>query len=227
MILSESECVAATLRGLAQLTQVYSSEFGDLLNRLKNLGDVGLTGGSIRDWSLGRFPRDIDLAVATSATILRDSIESSEYLIGRTSFGGYRLKIDAILCDVWALEDTWSIKQQSSFLVSFDSLVRTAFFNADAVVFNVHTGELHEYGFLEAMEQRMLDIVNEQNPFPHICAARALVFKQNYQMRWSKRVREFVRKWTEEDLVAAQIEHYGCALVSAEKTREYLASGAD
>jgi hypothetical protein len=188
-----------------------------------------IVGGAIRDLllgPLGLWPRDIDAIVeGCSANELNAAF--GDMFVRRTSFGGLHLRHTAeikgvttakydVLFDIWCLQDTWGIKEQR-LAPTIESFLDTPFLNIDSVAVPLPTGGsslvTYERGFFQAIKTRTLEINSEPNPFPFVCAVRALILAAKLDFWIGPRLASFIqtlmRSASPTELIQAQISHYG------------------
>jgi len=161
-----------------------------LLEKLSKAGPAVIFGGAIRDWIVGKTPRDIDIVLDCPSK----SLEFLNQKSNKNKFGGYFLKIDGIEFDIWNLDATWAFKNDAKFSKNLKTLTQTVFFNMDTVLYYLDTGKLQDDGFTQAMESKTLDIVYEPNPFPFLCVSKALVALTKYDMRASDKLKRFIEE---------------------------------
>lgn len=141
-------------------------DIGDLIDRLIPVGDCAIFGGLPRDFAReGRdaFKSDVDVVVDAAPGALNA-------LLGqmggqRNRFGGYRLKYGRFDFDVWALQTTWAASTGHVEVHSLTDLVKTTFFDCDAVLFHCRTLEIsRSERFWTSIEHGIVDINLEANP---------------------------------------------------------------
>ncbi len=168
-----------------------NANVAQLIERLNKAGPVVILGGALRDWIVGKTPRDIDLVLDCP----NKSLEFlAQYKAEKNKFGGYYFKIDDVEFDVWNLDSTWAFKKDSSFTKNLKTLTKTVFFNMDAVLYYLDTDKLQDDGFGQAMESKTLDIVFEPNPFPFLCVSKALCALQKYELRASDNLNRYIEE---------------------------------
>ena len=158
-------------------TRTYAPGLDAILTSIRPLGEVVAFGGLLRNaalFGLDDFRSDIDLVIALSEpTLLDGALES--FRPERTSLGGYRLRVDSFQVDIWSLESTWAFKEGFVKEVSVDNLVRTTFFNWDAIAFSLDSGRLfYRENYVEDVLNHFLDVVLASNPNPLGMAARTI-----------------------------------------------------
>jgi len=158
-------------------TRTYAPGLNALLTAVRPLGEVVAFGGLLRNaalFGLSDFRSDIDLVVALSnEEALKDVLHT--FRPSRTAFGGYRFRVDSFQVDIWPLESTWAFREGLVKDVSIPNLVRTTFFNWDAIAFSLDSGRLfHREDYLDHVAKRFLDVVLAQNPNPFGMAVRTI-----------------------------------------------------
>lgn len=160
-----------------------------LIAKLNRCGPAVIFGGAVRDWIIGKTPRDIDIVLDCP----NNSLEFlSNFKAQKNRFGGYYIKIGNLELDIWNLDSTWAFSKDPQFKKNLKTLTQTVFFNMDAVLFYLDTNHLQDDGFTQAMESRVLDIVYEPNPFPYLCVSKALCALTKYDMRPSENLKRFI-----------------------------------
>jgi hypothetical protein len=151
-------------------------EIADLIGHLGTLGEVGIFGGMPRDIAWGGadgFRSDVDLVVDASAEALAELMRDAAAV--RNRFGGYRVTGARHVYDVWALQTTWAAASGHVAVTNLADLVRTTFFDCDAVVYLCSSGRIHHGGgALAWLRDDRVDLNLEANPNPAGAALRAL-----------------------------------------------------
>lgn len=119
------------------LQECLSEEMRSILNAISLKTEVYVFSGMIRNFFLGESCfRDLDIVVGDVNCVI-DAInaatENVDFSIN--SFGGLKVKIQNLSIDLWELDKTWGIQNESMELSPY-SLLRTAFFNFSAIVFD-------------------------------------------------------------------------------------------
>lgn len=190
-------------------------------------------GGTLRDLMVhgaGTEPRDVDVVV-DGASIEDLTKLFQDVVVRRTRFGGLHLNVRGWMVDVWPLSDTWALRELGVGSRDFQALTRTTFLNVEAVVIDLTNHrrmgrQIYSSGFFEAIRGRALDINLEENPFPELCAIRALVTASKLRYGLSKRLASYVAHHVGtaplEYSVAVQLSHYGRARLDAETLHAWL-----
>ncbi|MFN4175250.1 MAG: hypothetical protein ACK4HV_09130 [Parachlamydiaceae bacterium] len=139
----------------------------DILSQLEKVGDVYVVGGIVRDLAFyGANERpisDIDFVITGRVRAL-DTL-ATRLGATRNRFGGYGLKRGGYKIDFWSLHNTWAKVNRHVRVNSAKDLVKTTFFDWDAVVYGVSTREIYAMpGYIDRLNKRILDINLEENP---------------------------------------------------------------
>lgn len=161
-------------------------DIGDLIDRLSSLGDCAIFGGLPRDFAReGRdaFKSDVDIVVDAGS----GGLDALLGQIGgrRNRFGGYRLKYGRFEFDVWALQMTWAASTGHVEVHSLTDLIKTTFFDCDAVLFHCRTFEItRSERFWTSIKYGIVDINLEANPHYIGTLARTLriLFERRQQL---------------------------------------------
>jgi hypothetical protein len=192
-----------------------------------------LFGGALRDlmiYGSAYKPRDVDIVVAE---ITADRIASvfSDCVVKRTRFGGLHLQCNTWSFDIWPLADTWALRNSAKPHAEFEDLPRTTFLNVEAVATDLSTKpgrarQVRENGFFESIAEGMLDINNEENPFPTLCVVRTLITAAQLRFSMSRRLCKYLvhygKQVSPDELVDVQLKHYGTSKKTAEEFHYWI-----
>ncbi len=155
--------------------------FFGILKKVDN-DKLAIFGGAVRDWYLGKKPKDIDIVLDCSPDII--SMLASNFKHKKSQFDGYQLEIDGINLDVWRLEDSWCFKQGNDNFAtrpSWYNLVCSTPFYMDAVLV-FKSGLVLQNGFYEAMDNKVIELQSSVNKNPKLfIVQRAFRFKEKYK----------------------------------------------
>ncbi len=170
-------------------------EVKTLLDQLQDIGEVVIFGGMLRDLSLlgnEGFDSDIDLVIDTDKEDELDAFLQS-YKPVRNKFGGYRLRLSRWEVDIWPLKSTWAFKKGYVKNRSFADLCKTTFFDWDGIVYNVGDGSiLAVEGYLDHINEGLLDINLENNPNPMGNIVKAFRYREKYGAGFSSRLAKYI-----------------------------------
>ena len=178
-------------------TTSHRREITHTLKGLSELGRVIVFGGAIRDMALRGTrepPSDIDVVLESAGP---EDVESFMSTIGatRNRFGGFRFSTSRWKFDVWRLEDTWALRNHLVHGASGEALLKTTFFDWDAVAYDFSNRKLLvSDGYFERLERRIIDINLPDNPNPIGNARRALRIFVSGNAALSPRLADFVVK---------------------------------
>lgn len=130
---------------------------------------VWIFGGMLRDIGLfGRsgFTSDIDIVFAGEREDLRRLL--SHFRVDHVEvnkLGGMRFRYRSLDFDIWCLSDTWAFKENIIPLEDAQSLLHTTLMSWDAVLYDVHRGEiLTPENYLQNLKRGYLELVLDATP---------------------------------------------------------------
>lgn len=184
----------------------------------------------IRDGRFGR-PRDVDIVVSgVSIECLREQFH--ECVKRETRFGGLQLERAAWQFDIWPLEQTWALQNESECETCFSMLPLTTFFNLEAIAVDawsspgkpraVYSGDDQ---FFTGLLDKVLEINREENPFPALCVIRAFVFASSTGFSIGPRLARYLVRHADipdEDLLDIQQKHYGRPRIDRDTIRRWM-----
>lgn len=191
-----------------------------LARLLQNDWSAVLFGGVLRDLAVSErveVPRDADVVVYGPS---RQDLENvfGDLVTHKNRFGGLRLRTQGWLIDIWRLQDTWAVKTGLVPAQGIEDLVRTTFFNIEAIAADIHTVKgrpRHVYSsrFFDAITEQTLDVNLEENPYPGLCVVRTILMAIRLDFLLSRRLASYVVKQASKismtRLIEAQESHYG------------------
>lgn len=142
-----------------------------LISSISELGAPAIFGGAIRDlfwYDVHKFRSDIDVVIKLDEgnKKLFDSICYSRAAVVN-KWGGYRIIEDGREFDLWALEDTWAIKQGHVLGDDLNVLPYTTFFSVDSACYDIKEDEFYTRdNYFEDLKSRHVEIVCKVNPEP-------------------------------------------------------------
>lgn len=158
-------------------------EISETISRLRPLGDVAIFGGMLRDLArggAGAFRSDVDLVVDCEAEELDRFVR--DLPVARNKFGGYRFVGRRFAYDLWALPNTWAVREGHVAAQGLADLTKTTFFDCDAVVYDAGTRAIHwSDGYLDQLQARTVEINLEDNPNRLGVLARTLRILYDWQ----------------------------------------------
>ncbi|MDU9691126.1 hypothetical protein O0Q50_08105 [Priestia aryabhattai] len=169
-----------------------------MVKSLENQSELLLFGGSIRDYMDNKFnevPRDFDIVLSNSTLNVLKNIQAIKCSVRSNKFGGYKVLVDDLVFDFWHLEDTWAFKKKIVPFNNISDLNKTVFLNIDAAFYNLNNECFYEKEFLDGLNNKILDIILTENPFPDLNLARAFILKYKYDMKLSKRLSLYFINW--------------------------------
>lgn len=187
--------IAAFIRGSE------GDDIGRLVDQLDQFGEVAIFGGLPRDFARvgsANFNSDVDVVVDTPAGVLENVLRPMGAEVNR--FGGYRMRYGRFEFDIWALERTWAVSAGHVAVQSLTDLVKTTFFDCDAILYHCRTSTISRSGsFWSNLHRGVVDINLEANPHQVGTLARTLRVLFDWQQSLSPKLADY--------LVAGLAEH--------------------
>jgi hypothetical protein len=194
---------------------MFGAEILGLLDQLAMCGRVAIFGGVLRDLALhgaAARPRDIDVVIECEASEgLAQTLRTLRP--SRNRYGGFRLRNRWWSYDVWQVQETWAVRQGLVRAGSIDDLVRTTFFDWDAVLYEYRSGEITAIdGYFGRLSAQIVDVNLAENPNPLGNLVRALrLFAAGEAALGSRLIRyadDQLRCFTDEEVMAAEASAY-------------------
>ncbi|WP_285316036.1 hypothetical protein [Providencia rettgeri] len=190
---------------------------------LEEKNDVFLFSGVIRDYFLYKDKssnfnvRDIDIVVSDIDKFHSTFKNIVKY--NKNSFGGLKLYFNDINIDVWQANSTWGLnrvlpkdKNPSNII---NTLPKTVFFNCSSILFDFQNKkfiENEDNSFQFFLNNRVLDIVLEDNPLPELCVLNTIYYTKKYDLKISSKLECYVKdkfsKIEMDRFIKIQIKHF-------------------
>ena len=126
----------------------------------------------LRELRLGN--RDIDLVVdgAKSSRELHDKVK--RYCIRQNEFGGAKCKVSStgVIFDVWRIEDHVGMSSAPE-PHTVEQLLRHNLLDVDAILLDLQTGDLYDYGCLAAIKEGHISLLGNDGISKDFAAAQA------------------------------------------------------
>lgn len=168
------------------------------LTQLMSEANIYLFGGAVRDYLNGDINKARDLDFVLECKNVNSYIDIAMYIYGgvkytKNRFGGYKITFNNHLTiDIWNIQDTWAFKT-NKLMTSPSNLLKTVYLNIDSLVYCLNTDKYIDNcdkNYYEIMKNGILDIVFEDNPQIELNLLRALVLRDKYKMKLSKKLKE-------------------------------------
>jgi hypothetical protein len=155
----------------------YGLEVTNVLGRLAELGRVAVFGGALRDLALygpEACPSDIDRVIECEEQ--RDLAHFlTPFQPRRNRFGGFRFRTERWSFDAWCFHDTWAVREGLVEARYVDDLVRTTFFDWDALLYVHASGTVKALpDYFNRLGSLTVDVNLAENPNPLGNMIRAL-----------------------------------------------------
>jgi hypothetical protein len=128
------------------------------------------------------------------------------------------------------LADTWGFRSQH-IVPRIEDFPGTTFLNIDSCAFELLKPQgrergLFEKGFFAGIAHRTLDVNYAPNPYPHVCAVRALLLAAELNFTLRRPLAEYILHHSAtggvKAFVEAQQSHYGTVRSNAHELDEWL-----
>jgi hypothetical protein len=158
--------------------------------------ELVLVGGLLRDLFLDRTlnieprPADIDIVIFGAGSIdeIRKKLRKTKTNQTTNSFGGikYRFRPQGIIFDLWRIEDHANMDAAQK-PYSIEQLLKHNLLDVDALALDYKTGNLHNYGALEALAEGHIGLVGREGKSAKFAAAQiahvlAVCYKTNFPL---------------------------------------------
>lgn len=196
------------------------SDFLDFISHVNAVGGVYIFGGLLRDLAIfGKkgFGSDVDVVVEGDWESCEDYLEGVGAV--RNKFGGFRLVVSGVPVDIWNAQETWAIRRGLVEYQSVASLVNTTVLNWDAILMNWTTKNfICSDNYLDQINERLLDVVLEDNPNPigmavrvfrHLCSKDA----RRISINAADYLTHCASLFSFEEIRAAEIKSYRNSLI--------------
>jgi hypothetical protein len=169
-----------------------------MIESLESNSELLLFGGCIRDYmehGFHQIPRDFDIVLSNSDQNLFELLQSINCSMKPNKFGGFKVIIDDLKFDFWHLKDTWAFKNNKVSYNNINDLNKTVFLNIDAAFYNLSNRCLYDEYFTNAINNKVLDIILTENPFPDLNITKAFKLKHKYDLGLSKQLSTYFINW--------------------------------
>ncbi len=192
----------------------------ELFEQLLLVGDLYLIGGILREYrDKGDIEnlRDADFVIQVKNHAAWRKLLTL-YATENNRFGGYKLKCSGLLIDIWELENTWAFQHDILTCKKDEYLTylpQTVFLNIDSIIYDINNDIWYDEIYVQAMQEKVLDVVLKDNPFITLNIIRAMILRMKYQLKYSNRLREIFLSEVQKhkdivyDLLEIQINRYG------------------
>jgi hypothetical protein len=190
-------------------------DLSELCDRFPKYWGIYVLGGVLRNLLLKQLCEtsivnaDVDIVVsgATSTAELHSLLQKS--YLRQNEFGGVKCQISdpGILFDVWRIEDH-ATQRGAPPPHTIKQLLRHNLLDIDAVLWDIRTGYLYDYGCLDAIRRQRIDLLGEQGISQDFAAAQVVHllivwFKTGFEL--SDEAFVFVRESCNSDEVRSEI----------------------
>lgn len=202
------------------------------INGLSEAGEMLLFGGGVRSYFENAYqimPRDFDIVINTQTVDI--SMFFDDYPYKRNRFGGFKVELDDMLFDIWSISCTWAFRSGKVAFEQPEDLTKTVFLNHDAIVYNLNKCEIYDGGYYQSRQDKILDIVLCENPFPGLNVLRAIILEKKHGYKFSQCLYSYLIDWIKsvekqkdplELLLNIQSSHYGYEQLTPDEIYESI-----
>ena len=188
----------------------------EFINFLCEKNTVIIFGGFVRDYlfNVENKYRDVDIVVDVDSNILETLIKKyfNTVAVSVNQFNGFKIQLNNISVDIWALKDTWAIKNG---YFTKEHLLDTVYLNIDAYAFDLSTRS-----YIDNCDKKTLpneiDICFHINPNEELNLIRCLVLSQKYKLGVSDLLKRKIINLIidKNNIEKLQINHYGKVMIT-------------
>lgn len=196
-------------------------------------------GGALRSLVISRYwqhragrPRDIDIVVQGEG-IARFQKAFEHLPAKQNRFGGLQMRNRDWLFDIWPVDATWAFRQREIVAPGFSQLPDTTFLNIEAIAMDVWTDPgrprtIYDGAglFYDGVVNRLIEINMEDNPYPGLCVARALVFASQSGFGLGPKLARYIAlhgpTMAKADMERVQLQHYGAIRIHEGLMRQWI-----
>lgn len=123
------------------IPEIYDFEFN---------GDLYLIGGAIKNILMGENFKDIDIVIISNENRIKSFINEKKLSYEVNSFGGYKIKKDTLMIDMWTTNDLYKAME----------------YTYDGLFYNIYSDLLIPCGFTHSIENKVQIKINTDNIHP-------------------------------------------------------------
>jgi hypothetical protein len=184
-----------------RMTLNENKEFREFLYEIFVYGTAYIIGGYIRDLTLNKESRDLDIMLTTPYEEIMNIIKSSNLNYTTNRLNGIKIKLNNLEADIWSIENNWAFKnklviQNDDYIL--DSIANGCFYNYDSLVINVHTNKISFRNFNNFVKSNTLDIIQKNknykilNPTVEANILRAFYLRKIYSIKYTNNCNNYL-----------------------------------
>ena len=197
----------------------------ELIDSVSAQVPVFVFSGVIRDFFLNKYAiRDIDFVIMNSKEVNIPLSLLRPITIGKNRFDGYKLLSKDLTIDCWDVAKTWGIRQEGM-KETAESLLKTAFFNFSAIVYDYNRKEfLISDDFCKFLVTHTMEVIFPKNPKIETCIVNTLYYADHFDFKIGRSLRNWIIKNYRLDLdfASAQMRRYQQVFYSNEVIRFFV-----
>lgn len=168
-------------------------------------GHAYVIGGYIRSLLDNSHVRDIDIIVDLPSSKLEEIVAIYCTDFSKNRHGGIKMTFNSLTVDVWCLNDNWAFRENVvNYNVNYnenkvlESIAAGCFYNYDALVVNMLSGNFNIRYYLDCMHKKELSILKSNpnyanlNPTTEANILRAFYLKRVHDFKFSPNVSNYI-----------------------------------
>jgi predicted nucleotidyltransferase len=172
------------------------TEVHQIIDRCESIGPSYIFGGMARDlyfFDNRKFDSDIDIVIncdrGTNLWAIFDSSNTRQ-----NKFGGIRIEFEKWKIDVWPIHSTWAIRNGYVKEETIEGLLKSTFFNWDSIAYDLSSHRIvSSPEYFSSLQNRILDIVLDENPNPTGMIGRIIRFVFGYKAKLTSKTVDYFR----------------------------------
>lgn len=164
-------------------------------------GYAYLVGGYVRGLLNNTHSRDVDIIIDIPSLKLEEIVSAYCTNFSRNRHGGIKMLLNGLSVDMWCLDENWAFKEK---LIDYnennvlESIAAGCFFNYDALVVNMLSGNYNIHHYLDCVQKKTLSILRKSsmyanlNPTVEANILRAFYLKRTQKIQFSSDVSNYI-----------------------------------
>lgn len=162
--------------------------------------DAYVLGGFLRDVSIGKIARDLDIMIDMPDTELNKVVDLISVNYKKNRLNGYKINFHSFDMDCWSTENNWAFNKRilKSKATRLNNIANGTFLNFDSLVLSLKTLELSVKNYNNCLANQTLDIVRKNtyykknNPTTEANIIRCFYLSKRYDLRFSDQLNFYI-----------------------------------
>jgi hypothetical protein len=186
------------INGILKNAEIIGSDAVSFIQKLKNLSEVYIIGGALRNVLNKEAIRDIDIIVGNVIESNILDLLPKKPIVNR--LGGIKLRLSKITIDFWPVTENWANKRKLIYTehILIDEIAKGTFLNFDSIVYGLRANVLNCRYYNKCVKTRTLDIIKHNkkyvytNPNRTANIMRAFYLRGKYGLSFSPFLSEYI-----------------------------------